>query len=267
MEHTWEQNNQVEPVKNQGAGVTLRYVVLSALNRVGDTSMHSYRQLMQIAIECLRDEMRMFNSVALEVFYGKVNEAGILQMPPDCLNWIKIGIELNGQLYNLAVNNEMVLNRGTMCGNDLRTMLKGSFGGFSPTDGFYYADHFAPSGRYLGGLYGVGGGFAAPVYRWDNTLKRFQINGSLINSEVIVEYSSTGIKPGTIIENELITPLRNYIIWQRIENDPRVGRNEKDSKERQYNESVERLRSYVNRFTLREFLDTKYRHVKQGIKR
>jgi len=267
MATTFEDNNQVQPIKNFGAGVSLRYVVFSVLNRIADESMQEYRKLMQIAIECLTEEMRLYNAASLEVFYGKVNEAGILQMPPDCMDWVKIGFQVNGQLYNLAVNNNMVLNRGTVCGVDVRTMMKGGLATFSPLDGYFYADHISPTGRYMGALYGIGGGFASAVYRWDKQMNRFQVDGSLINSELIVEYKSTGIKPGTIIEREIVGPLRNYLLWQRIEHDPLTPRNEKEAKERQYNESVEKLRSYTNMFTLREFLDTKYRTVKQGMKR
>jgi hypothetical protein len=57
------------------------------------------------------------------------------------------------------------------------------------------------------------------------------------------------------------------LIWQRIENDPRVSMGEKDRKEKQYNDAIEMMRTYKNMFTMQEFLDNKYRATKQGIKR
>lgn len=263
----YEDNNQLQPISDQPAGVSLRYIVFSILNRIDDSSMKEYRRLMQIAIECVQEEMRLYHAASIEVFYGKVNEHGILQMPPDCVDWIKIGFQINGQLYNLAVNDNMVLNRGTKCGVDVREMIKGGLQVFSPLNGYYYTDHFSPAGRYMGGLYGLGGGFSQAVYRWDKTMNRFQIDGNLMNQELIVEYKSSGISAGTIIERELVAPVRNYVRWHRIEDDPLTPRSEKDAKQDQYEKSVEMLRSFRNRMTMREFLDTKYRTSKQTIKR
>jgi len=264
----WSQNNETQIPRPMAAGRTLRYVVMNVLNRVQSNSMHEYKRLMQFAIDCVRDELRLYHAASLEIFYTKVSETGIVQMPPDCLSYTKIGVNVAGQLFILGLNENIVLNRATKCGANVDDIIRTGLGAFAPTDGYYFVEHMNPSGAFIGGLYGLGGGFVSPSYRWDEKFKRFQLNGpGLLNKEVIVEYKSTGLSSGTIIEPELIAPIRNYILWQRIENDPRVPANEKERKERQYDQSIEKMRFYRSNFTLQEFYDVFYRNLKQTPKR
>lgn len=252
---------------NSRAGQTIRYVIMSTLNRLGQYSMHNYRRMAQMAIECVKEEIRMYHAASIEVYKTKVGDAGIVTLPPDAEDWIKVGFEINGQIFNLAVNDNMVLNRATKCGEDLRKVIQGGLRVFSPVDGYYYGDYFNNDGGYVTAMYGLGGGWTSVVYRYDRTMRRFQFDGPVIGREIYIEYKSTGIKQGTILEPELIAPIRNFIIWQMIENDQRVPMNEKERKKEQYENSIEKLRDFRSKFTMREFLDTKYRTLTQSIKR
>jgi hypothetical protein len=268
MSNNWVQNNEKPAMQNIKAGKTLRGVVMSVLNRVSNPSMNEYKKLMQIAIECVSEEIRLYHASSIEVLYTEVSETGIVQMPGDCLKYIKIGVNLGGFLYILGMNDDIVLSRGTKCGSSVDDISRLGLAAFSPVDGYYFTDHADPYGNYVSTLYGMGGGFTSPQYRYDEKLKRFQLTGpSLYKKQVIIEYQSTGVSASTIIEPELIRPIRNYLIWQRIENDPRVSMGEKDRKEKQYNDAIEMMRTYKNMFTMQEFLDGKYRATKQGIKR
>jgi hypothetical protein len=264
----WEQNNQVIRPANVAAGKTLRQVVMSTLNRVGNYSTNEYKRLMQIAIECVSEEIRLYHAANVEVFYTKVGDSGIIEMPKDCLKYIKIGINIGGFLYILSVNEDIILNRATRCGSPVDDIVRGGLSVFSPVDGYYFSEHANPQGQIVSAMYGLGGGFTNPQFRWDDTAKRFQLAGTaLIGREVIVEYQSTGVSPNTIIEQELISPIRTYLTWQRIENDPRVPANEKDRKMDQYHRAIELMRTYKNMFTIQEILDTKYSNTSQSIKR
>jgi hypothetical protein len=264
----WEQNNQVIRPANVAAGKTLRQVVMSTLNRVGNYNTSEYRRLMQIAIECVTEEIRLYHASTVEVFYTKVGDSGIIEMPKDCLKYIKIGVNMGGFLYILGVNEDIILNRATRCAVPVDDITRGGLAVFAPNDGYYFSEHINGLGQSVGGMYGLGGGFTNPQYRWDDTAKRFQLAGTaLIGREVIIEYQSTGVGPGTIIEQELISPIRTYLTWQRIENDPRTSANEKDRKMDQYYRAIELLRTYKNMFTLQEFLDTKYKNSSQSVKR
>lgn len=262
------EHNEMQPVKPVAAGKSLRYVVMSVLNRVGNYSTNEYRRLLQLAIECVQEELSMYHATSLEIYYAIVDDTGIVQMPKDCIDYIKIGMNVGGQLYILGMNENIILSRATKCAQNVDDIARGGLSLFAPINGYSFIDHMSPAGLYVGGLYGLGGGFTDPQYRWDDKLKRFQLNGSALHKkQVIVEYQSTGIGAGTILELPIIAPIRDFVIWQRIENDPRVPQSEKDRKERKYNESIEKLRAYKNMFTKQEFLDTMYRSYKQGIKR
>lgn len=258
------QNNQ-QRVHEQNANVSIRYCVMSAINRTGDHSMNEYFSDLQLAIDCVR-ELRLYHEASIEVFYAQPNDAGIVEFPPDMIDYVKVGIEVCGQLFNLTINENMVLNRAQRCGEDLRKMQRGA--GVLPqlTGGYLFAPHFRGS-QYVEGLYGLGGGFNVAYYKPDYKMRRFQFDGFLKNNEVIIEYKSTGISAGSIISAQAIPVIREYILWQRIENDPRVAVSQKQRKQDQYNDAVQMLRDYTNNFTMQEFLDTMYSTYKQSPKR
>ncbi len=264
MDNTFLQNNQ-QRTTEVASCVTLRYCVMNALLRTGDVSMNEYWPMLQLAIDCVRD-LRLYNEASIEVAYCVVNEAGIVEWPADMIDYTKVGVEIRGQLWNLTVNNDMVLNRAQKCGVDIRTMQKGYDTSLIGSTGYYYAPHFY-SGAYVQNLYGSSGGFNQAYFRSDPKMRQFQFDGFLRNNEVIIEYKSTGIGAGTIVTPQLIPVLREYQLWQRIENDPRVPANQKQRKQDQYDAEVMKLSAYNNRFTVAEYLDSHYSTVKQGIKR
>lgn len=258
------ENNQ-KRVHESSALVSIRYCVMNAIMRTGDYSMNEYFPLLQLAIDCVRD-MRLYNEASVEVAYLIPNEAGIIEWPADMMDYIKIGIPINGQLYNLTVNDNMLLNRAQKCGVDIRQMQKGV--GFLPpiNDGYAYAPHFRGS-QYVQGLYGLTGGFNTAYYRVDDKMRQIQFDGFLLNNEVVLEYKSTGISAGSIISAQAIPVVREYVLWQRIENDPRIPLNQKQRKQDQYDMEVMKLRDITNNFTVQEFLDTLWSTSKQTPKR
>lgn len=264
IDATFIQNNQ-QRVHEQNANVSIRYCVMNAIKRTGDHSMNEYFDNLQLAIDCVR-ELRLYHEASIEVLYAQPNDAGIVLFPPDMIDYVKVGIEVYGQLFNLTLNENMILNRAQKCGVDLREMHRGV--GLIPqlTGGYFYAPHFRGS-QYIEGLYGLGGGFNVAYYRPDYKMRRFEFDGFLKNNEVIIEYKSTGISAGSIISAQAIPVIREYILWQRIENDPRVPTTQKQRKQDQYDAEVEKLRTYTNNFTMQEFLDTMYSTYKQSPKR
>lgn len=262
IDTTFLQNNQVRN-REIGAYVSLRYCVMNVVNRTGDHSMNEYFNLLQLSIDCLRD-LRLYEEQSLEVAYLIPNEAGIIEFPPDMVSWTKIGIPINGQLYNLTVNNTMLLNRAQTCGVDIRTMYTGN--SVSLNGGYLYGDHFRGN-RFVSGLYGIGGGFNTAYYRVDEKMRQIQFDGIIPNSEIVLEYSSSGIGPGTIVSPQCIPVIREYDLWQRIENDPRVAVSQKEMKKSRYDQEVEKLHMYNNMFSLQEYLDYSYQGTRNGIKR
>lgn len=254
-------NEQMPP--QRAAMVPISYIVRSVQNELEDYTQNSYKRLMQLAIDGVR-ELRLFHQVSLQVMYAKPNDAGIIKLPPDFVDYIKIGIPINGLLYNLTVNDSIILNRATKCGEDVR---KVSSGVPLPAGlgGYYYTPHFRGQ-NFVGGLYGLTGGFNVAYYRYDKEAGQIEFDGFIKDREVIIEYKSTGISSGTILAPETIEPLKRWVHWKRVNYDPRVPNTTKQMFKEQYEEAIMSLRSFQANFTLQEYLDMCYKTRKQTAK-
>ena len=92
--------------------VTIRYVVLSTLNRLQDYSMKKYLHLLQIALECYMEELVPFHiGAGISVEYLKMSAAKTCALPTDYQNWNKIGYPLNGKLRVITRNDSILLPR------------------------------------------------------------------------------------------------------------------------------------------------------------
>ena len=92
--------------------VTIRYVVMSLLNRTQDYSLKKYKHLMQIAIEGYIEELAPFHlGASLETVYLKMSTAKTCALPTDYTNWNKIGFPVNGKLRVITRNDSILLPR------------------------------------------------------------------------------------------------------------------------------------------------------------
>lgn len=259
---------QEVPESQLGAMLPLSYVVRSAQNRANDYSEKNYKRWLQIVIEGLRD-FRLYDQPSIQVGYFKLSEAGVIQLPPDYLDYIKIGIPINGQLVFLGVDNSMLLNRAKACAEDIRTMKNTNANLLPFTDGYFLTPHYR-GGQFIGGLYGLGGGFSTAYFRVDKDAGRIQFDGVIPgiadDKLVVMEYKSTGISAQTLISPEVVQPLIAYLNFYRTIDDPNVNMNQKQLYERELTIAVRKMRSYQNRFTLQEYMQVLYQNKKQSPK-
>lgn len=245
---------------------TLSYVIKSVMNRLKEYNTKNYEYYMQLAVEGLKELNIYDNAKNIEVAYLTMDAMNTVALPVDFIDYSKIGIVINGQVWTLTVNEKIALPRLEKCGEKIGNIAAGS-----PNDtyeGYVWADHFK-DGQYVGGLYGVGGGFNMAYYRVDESKRRIIFNGSVPKGEIVLEYISSGIKKrgGTMIREIFIEPLRRWVLWQRVEHDNRVPLAEKDRKERQFYEAVEKTRGFENSFTADEYRDMLYSTTYQAPKR
>jgi hypothetical protein len=243
--------------------VTIRYVVMSVLNRLQDYSLKHYKRLCQIAIEGFTEDMSMFHlGTGSEVVYLHMSTAKTVNLPADYIDYVKIGIPINGKLRVITRHDSILLPRvfddtGLPVGNTDGDTDAGI------SNCIFFSDHFR-NGAFIGGLYGLPGGIDTAYYRIDRENRQIVFSGTTPRSEIVLEYISTGLKPdgSSLIPREVVAPLRNYVLWQMEENDPRVAYNEKERRKREYEESVQALRSFSLTFTADE-----YRHMVYGTSR
>ena len=248
--------------------VTIRYVVMSTLNRLQDYSMRSYLRYLQIAIEGFTEELALYHiDVGSEVVYLHMSAAKTVSLPADYIDYQKIGIPINGKLRVITKHDNLLLPRvfddtGDAVGNADEALTTDSL---SP---IFFSDHFR-NGQFIGGLYGLPGGIDTAYYRIDKETRQIIFSGSTTRSEIVLEYLSSGLKQdgSSLIPRECVAALRTYILWMKDENDPRVAYNAKERLKREHEETIEALRSFENAFTKDEYLRMIYSTTHQSVKR
>lgn len=251
---------------------------MSVLNRLDDYSLKNYLRYCQIAIEGFTEELGMFHlKNSIEVVYLHMSTAKTVNMPADMVDWVKIGIPIQGKLRVITRNDNILLPRtfyGSMVGGvlvpDSGDSVGNSDDGITPplADSIYFSSHWRGS-NFIGGLYGLAGGIDDSYYRADYENRQIVFSGSTPRSEIVLEYIGTGLKVngGSLIPRECVAALRTYILWQKDENDPRVAYNAKERAKREHEEAVSALRSFTLSFTADEYLQMSRSSLHQSPKR
>lgn len=182
----------VEIPKTVGC-VTINYCVARAKLELDDFTSKSTEKLTQFAINEITN-LNLFLSKNLEVAYIDMDSNGIVTLPNDFVDYIKIGIPKNGRLYILSLNKNTLLRRDGLSSEAANQIFNGNTSG-TESDIYYFIDHYR-NGQFIGGLYGVGGGFASSSYRIDMEKypRQIQFDTSVPRSEIVIEYISTGIR-------------------------------------------------------------------------
>lgn len=246
--------------------VTLRYCVMNTLNELGDYSMTWYNKYLQLAIDAFRT-LNMKHIQSVKIVYLPVDaDMKYVTLPTDYLDYVKVAIPQNGQVWTLTKNDSLLLPRDMECGEPVLNTSRGEGVTLDSTSwgGYYFTDHFH-NGRWVNDLYAIGGGFNTAYFRVDEERGVIQLNGTIPNSEIILEYISSGIDlcGDTFVPVKALDTIKAYIHWKRLEYDPRVALSDKDRKERLYYAEARKLDANESVPTLSEYLDTMYATTKQ----
>lgn len=242
---------------------TINYVVMSVLNRLKDYSMRHYSFLEQICIEGYTD-LNLWHLDNIEVVYLRMSDAKTVDLPPDYVDYLKIGVPMAGKLRVLTNHEKILFPRefgdGEPVGN------ADDDGGTQ--DALYFTNHFR-NGQFVAGLYGLPGGIDQAWYRIDREERQIVFSGSIPRSEVVLEYISSGVglSTSTVIPREAVPALRAYLLWQLIENDSKVSATEKERKKAQYEEQLHALDFFQSAFTADEYKRHVLKHTRQSPKR
>lgn len=248
--------------KTQGT-TSINYVVMSVLNRLRDYSMRHYSFLEQICIEGYT-ELNLWHLDNIEVVYLRMSEAKTVDLPADFVDWTKIGVPMGGKLRVLTNHKKILLPRLFEDGEPVGNTDDSS----DPREHVYFTNHFS-GGQFVGGLYGLPGGIDEAYYRLDRETRTIVFSGSIPRAEIVLEYLSSGVKLGgsTVIPREAVPALRAYLLWQLVENDPKVGAAQKERKKAQFEEQCHALDFFQSAFTADEYRRHVWKHTKQTPKR
>lgn len=269
----------VETPKTAGL-VTLRYVVMSFLNRIKDYTMRDYKYYMQLAIEGFT-ELSLWHLDSLEVVYLTMNDAKVVNLPPDFVDYTKIGIPINGKLRVLTRHDNILLPRtfyGSVVGGEF--LADDNYGDavgnaddvqtaeMDQASLVFFSDHFRGS-QFVGGLFGLSGGIDQAYYRLDMEKRIIAFSGSVPRSQIVLEYISSGVKTdgSTLVPREAVPALRTYIAWWDAENDKKVSEAVKERKKRLHEEEIAALVSFQTIFTIDEYKRMLWQTSRQTAKR
>jgi hypothetical protein len=248
--------------------LTIEQVVKSTMNERGEKTLTNFERYMQMAIEGFSD-MNTFEINSVNVVYLDINPDTMLaNLPPDFITMTKLGININGKMWTLTVNNDILLPPDSSICDIEPAAVEGRNITTEPNGGYWFAPHINRSGVYVDTLYGLGGGFNTAYYRIDLTRRVIYFQGRIPNNQVIMEYKSSGIKgSATLVPRTAVPALKAYLHWKFCENDYRMPMGEKMRKEQLYDKELKKLTEIENSFTMDEFLDTMYSTYSQSPKR
>lgn len=248
--------------------VTVRYVIMSVLNRLNDYTLKQYKRLAQICVEGFSEEFALYHvGLSSEVVYLRMSAAKTVSLPADYVDYVRIGYPVNGKLRVITKHDSLLLPRnfddtGEAVGNTDSDETEGI------SNAIFFSEHFR-NGVFIGALYGLPGGLDDAYYRIDLEQRQIIFSGTTPRSEIVLEYIGTGLKPdgSSLIPREVVAPLRNYVLWHLVENDPRIAYNERERRKREYEESIEQLRWMTNSFSKDEYLRMVYSTARQSPQR
>jgi hypothetical protein len=186
-----------------------------------------------------------------------------VSLPADFVDYVKLGIPINGKLRVLTQHDQILLPRtfedGTPVGN-----TDSDNGDVIPSNAVFFSEHWR-AGQYIGGLFGLPGGVDMAYYRIDKENRKIIFTGSVPRSEIVLEYISSGVKEsgGTLVPREAVPALRTYVEWQMISMDmtgfmtgraqQKATMGEIQRRKQEHEEAVNMLRSFQSMFTIDEY--------------
>lgn len=257
-----------------GATKNIDYIVHSVMADLKETDTKNFPYYLKWALDGYR-ELNLFSLPCIKTVCLPVSNILTIDLPDDYVKYTAIGIRLKNHIFLLGRNDDMLLRRDDDCEVPIETVVQkpDHFAGIFPY--YYFFSGVFRNGQYVGEQYAQGGGWSRKgYYKIDEEMHRIQFSGMIPKTEIILEYKSTGLSCDGSVEvpNQAISALNAFVHWQRVEHDESLKglRNygmQVDRKERLWKIEFNKLKHYNLMFTVQEFLDAKWRTIKQTPKR
>lgn len=218
---------------------------------------NSYPRLLQIAITGMKDINRAFKEV-VKVKRIDVSESNFTAaLPPDYINYRRIGICSNGKIFALGVNNEMCPGSYDDCGN---LEIEGQVASGVEVDQLVFtnAPAYNEAGRFTGGLFGIGGGNNQlgyyRIFANEGYIAFQNVNQSF--SEIILEYygDTNEIDGEFYVHSSYVEAVKAFITWKLSQGRSGMPSSEKEYNRRMYNLEKNKGAMQVHAFTVNELM-------------
>ncbi len=248
--------------------INIAYIVASVMNELGITSLKDRERITVMAKEGI-EHNNIYHGDSVEVAYLKMDSATkTVKLPADYIDYVAIGVEMNGAIWTLGRNDNMALassqpGTGPICETideaatvDVETLPK-----------HFFPPHYYGT-SYRGGLYAIGGGFNRAYYKLDKARRLIRFSNEIPGKDIYLEYISTGLKDiNSTVPRESLEVIKSWCHWKLIEYDERKSLSDKMRKENLWEKAMMEYDQLNLSFTKDEFLDTMYRAHTQTAKR
>lgn len=255
--------------------VTLDYIVKNVIASLEETTLRRYQTYLQYSIRGFR-EIGLFATTTTKIAYLPMLPNKAVDLPSDYTKYCKIGVVVNGRVILLGLDDSLVLNDSfNSCGDPIEIAMGVANGTISDASlalynfGFYFLDHYH-NGQFVGGMFGLGGGFnGRGYYRVNESANQIQFSSEVGATTIVLEYISDGLSPdGTAsVPVQAVECLLAWTHWKRLEFKKGVTLGEKQDAERRYIIEFRKLKHFELMFTANEYLDSYRTNVDQVIKR
>ena len=233
------------------AFIPISYVIESYKNELGDYSKDNDIRYAFIIKE-LFIELNLYNSTYFSTYYGQVDANNIMWLPDSYVDYIRISIIHNGELWTLTKKDTIVLPAKTTC---LLDYVEPSNLGASPF----------PAGLQ----YNTGGGLNVGYYRVDERQRKIVFEGNLAGMTIVLDYISTGltITEKTKIPIKLLPVLKDGLDYTLAKRNRELPEYRVKSIHNRYITSLRKYESSIKMVTPDELYDAIASGWKQGPKR
>lgn len=243
----------------------LMAVVQSYCNEKNEKSLTRVEKYLQLAVEGF-SQLNTFELNSIETARLTLDTSTMsANLPADFIEMVKIGIEVQGRLWTLTLNQNLIQPvPSTICNvpvpqvntiTDTTVLDSGFF--FAPYwfEGYYYTP------------YGISGGINTAYYKIDYGRNVIMFSGFTGSYPIILEYKSSGISASTIVPRTAVPALKAYIHFANIRHDLRFNEGQIAAAENRYNIELYSLQRLNNSFNYNEIADILYGTFSQSPKR
>ncbi len=223
---------------------------------LGETTLHKYPRILQIAISGLREFNRDVEGLVKTVQLT-VNENDTVTLPQDFIDYRIIGVCTEfGTIESLGVNDRMCLPVVDDCGNIVGSPNRNENVPFSSFDAFYFQGTYSRNGQLIGRRFGIGGGQNQWGYYRVWPERGYITLQNYIGNNIVLEYLADIdlIDEDYQVHPFLVEALKSWIYWKYIQRNRNYSQGEKDMARREYYNQKRLAKKAINMFNLKELL-------------
>lgn len=216
----------------------LHYIVSSVMADLGETDNTNFKQLLKWAIDGYRrvNLGGTFEST-IKTVRLKLDESNATDLPLDYVDYIKIGVCVNGHIINFDYHPNLCIGGARVkkdeCGDEVIINCLSKFENgtaeLSDYNRWGYLPYFH-NGQHVAGYYGLGEGFNGYGYRIDLANRKIYFSSYVEVDEIILEYRTKGIDStgNAIVPETAISTLTSFVHW-KVNSFPKKGINKRAS--------------------------------------